>query len=97
MTVTFAVDLNQQQVTITLFYKRKIQLETVTDAEVQSIDFTIFIYFVQIKTITYIQSDFVELINMLNISRDDFESASLVKPTIDKEMELVKKITYKHV
>lgn len=43
------------------------------------------------------EADFVELINMLNISKSDFESACLVKPTIDKEMELVKKITYKHV
>jgi hypothetical protein len=43
------------------------------------------------------EGDFVELINMLGISQDDFESASLVKPTIDREMELVKKITYKHV
>ena len=43
------------------------------------------------------ESDFEELINMLGISREDFESARLVKPTIDKEMELVKKITYKHV
>lgn len=43
------------------------------------------------------EGSFEELVNMLNISRDEFESASLVKPTIDKEMELVKKITYKHV
>lgn len=43
------------------------------------------------------EGDFIELINMLGISKDEFESASLVKSTIDREMELVKKITYKHV